>query len=342
MRQLQYQSPQSLQWVEVSAPRLEAPGDALVKPLVVSRCELDRFIALGKLGWPGGFAFGHEIYGEVVEVDEDVQTVQPGDRVLVPFQLSCGTCDKCRMGFTALCETFPYRSSYGMAPLSGVDFGGGLSDLVRVPFADHMLVPAPADIDPVAIAGVTDTVSTAHSLVAEPLTRYAKARVLVVGGNTVALNAVRFAVGLGADKVVLVDHDEQSIHIAQKLGATAILSGYDIDALKSLGKFQVTIDATGTEQGISLAVYLTDHEGLCQSCYGGFIERTPVPLRHMYGTNITLKIARVHARHHMPKAIELLKSGCVHAEPIVSHKVPFSDAGVAVVEHAHGMVFVAD
>ncbi len=342
MRQLQYQSPGSLQWVDVRAPQLEQAGDALVKPLVVSRCELDRFIALGSLGWPGGFAFGHEIYGEVIDVDEEVRTVKPGDRVLVPFQLSCGKCDKCRMGLTALCERFPYRSSYGMAPLSGVDFGGGLADLVRVPFADHMLVPAPDDIDPIAIAGVTDTVSTAHALVAEPLTRFENARVLVVGGNTVALNAVRFAVGLGADKVVLVDHDEESIGIARMLGATAVLSDFEPDALKSLGKFQMTIDATGTEAGLALALYLTDHEGLCQSSYGGFAERTPVPLRHMYGTNITLKIARVHARHHMPMALELLKSGCVHAGPIVSQEVPFSEAGVAVLEHAHGMVFLAD
>ena len=343
MRQLQYQSPSVLEWIEVPRPKLEKLGDALVKPLIVSRCELDRFIALGTLGWSGGFGFGHEIYGEVVEVDDHVQNVTPGDRVLVPFQLSCGQCGMCRKGYTALCETFPYRASYGMAPLSGVDYGGGLSDLVRVPFADHMLVHAPSEVDPITIAGVTDTVSTAHALIAEPLAKLEKPRVLIVGGNTVALNSVRFAVGLGADKVVLVDSDEESLQIAKRLGAIAVKSRYDdLDNLKSLGKFQMTVDATGSEQGLALAIYKTDHEGLCQSTYGGFVERTPVPLQHMYGTHIILKISRVHARHNMPKALDLIKNGCVHAEAIVSHEVPFSQAGSAVLEHAHGMVFIAD
>jgi len=66
--------------------------------------------------------------------------VRPGEPVLVPFQISCGECGRCRAGLTGLCDTVPYRSSYGMAALSGVEYGGGLSDLVRVPFADHMLV----------------------------------------------------------------------------------------------------------------------------------------------------------------------------------------------------------
>src|SRR4051794_17858882 len=138
MRQLTYVSGGVLEWRDVSEPRLEADSDALVKPLAVTRCDLDLLIASGAAGWPGGFAMGHETYGEVVDVGDAVTSFRPGDRVLVPFQLSCGDCGRCRAGLSALCETLPYRASYGMAPLSGNDYGGGLSDLLRVPFADHM------------------------------------------------------------------------------------------------------------------------------------------------------------------------------------------------------------
>ncbi len=341
MRQLQYHSANSLIWVDVPAPEIQDNRDAIVKPLMVSRCELDRSIAGGMLGWPGGFAFGHEIYAEVVDAGDGVARYKPGDRVVVPFQISCGACGRCRAGFTGLCETVPYRSSYGMAPLSGVDYGGGLSDRVRVPFADHMLVAAPDNMEPAAIAGVADNVTSAYAMVAEPLAMFPNARVLIVGGNTVALNAARFALGLGADKVVLVDEDAESLKIAAQFGAEAVHASIE-PQMQSVGQFPVTIDATGTEDGLAFAVYSTDHEGFCQTAYGGFSEKTPVPLRHMYGTNITLKIARVHARAHMPEVLALLHKGCVHGEPLVSRQVPFSEAADAMLEPAHGMVFFPD
>src|SRR6202012_116961 len=101
---------------------------------------------------------GHEGVADVIAVGERVQDVRPGDRVVVPFQVSCGACSTCRRGRTDSCEAVPLMSMYGMAPLAGLDAGGFLSDAVRVPFADAMLVPLPAGVDPAAAASCSDNV----------------------------------------------------------------------------------------------------------------------------------------------------------------------------------------
>jgi len=77
------------------------------------------------------------------------QGVAVGDRVLVPFQISCGTCRECRPGVTSWCGSVPLTAMCGLGPLAGLDGGGFMSDLVLVPYADAMLIPLPATVDPV-------------------------------------------------------------------------------------------------------------------------------------------------------------------------------------------------
>ncbi len=343
MRQLTYVSPRDLEWREVPTPRLRTSEDALVRPLAVTRCDLDVSIARGMPGMIGPFAFGHETYGEVTDVGDNVRNVRPGDKVLVPFQISCGACGRCRAGLTGLCESVPYRSSYGMAPLSGVDYGGGLSDLLLVPFADHMLLHAPADLTPEAMAGVADNVTTAMTLVAEPLHARPGSPVLVVGGRGagIGLHVVQCAIALGADKVVFVDKDTRSLEIARQLGAEAIALSVGPEA-PSVGQFPIAIDASGDEEGLAYAIRCTDYEGLCQRTYGDFQERTPTPLRDMYGRNITLKLGRVHARAHMATALELMCCGHLHPEAVITRRAGFSEAPEAMLDPTNKVVFLVD
>jgi alcohol dehydrogenase len=342
MKQLQYISAGVLEWHDVPEPRLQSDSDALVRPLAVTRCDLDIFIATGRAGMPGPFAVGHETYGEVLDVGAGVRNFHPGDRVVVPFQISCGDCGRCRKGLTGLCETVPYRSSYGMAPLSGVDYGGGLSDLLRVPFADHMLVHAPDGLEAAALAGVADNVTTALTFVAEPLLRHPRARILVVGGRGkgIGLHIVQCAVALGADKVVYVDRDATSLDLARRLGADSIAMKIEAQT-PPIGSFPFTIDASGDEDGLAFAIRCTEYEGLCQRTYGDFTERTPVPLRDMYGRNITLKLGRVHARAHMCQTLHLMEKGSLKPEQAITKRAPFREAAEAMLEPENKIVFLA-
>jgi alcohol dehydrogenase len=133
MRQLTYVGGNTIEWWDVPAPKLLDDRDALVRPLAVTRCDLDLTIVNGKSGLPGPFALGHETAGIITEVGDAVRTFAPGDLVIVPFQISCGQCQRCQRGHTNACTTVPFRSSYGLKPVCGVEYGGALSDL----FACH-------------------------------------------------------------------------------------------------------------------------------------------------------------------------------------------------------------
>ena len=156
-----------LEWLDVPAPRIQGDGEALVRPLAVARCDIDRFLVSGLFPLRGPFALGHECVGEIAALGDGVRGLEVGQRVVVSFQVSCGACGTCARGRTALCEKLPMLSDYGMQPLSGVEYGGMLSDLIRVPYAEAMLQPVARSLDPDAHASVSDNVPDGYRALAE-------------------------------------------------------------------------------------------------------------------------------------------------------------------------------
>jgi threonine dehydrogenase-like Zn-dependent dehydrogenase len=221
MRQLTYVGGNTVEWWDVPEPKLRDARDALVRPLAVTRCDLDLIIASGKAGLPGPFAVGHETAGRVTDVGDAVKSFAPGDLVIVPFQISCGYCDRCLRGHTNACRTVPFRSSFGLKPVCGVEYGGALSDLIRVPFADHMLVRQPEGHALSQTAALADGGTDAFSAVALLLSRWPGAEVLVIGGGgqSVGLFAVQAGLARGAGRVVFLDDNPLRLIKAKSLGA---------------------------------------------------------------------------------------------------------------------------
>ncbi len=141
--------------------------------------------------------------------------------MIVPFQISCGECAACRRGHTNACTSVPFRSSYGLKPVCGVEYGGGLSDLIRVPFADHMLVRQPKGHAMSQTAGLADGATDGFSSVANWLKQRPGEEVLVIGGfgQSLSMFAVQAAVSRGARRVVYVDDDPARLAKAKSLGA---------------------------------------------------------------------------------------------------------------------------
>jgi len=158
MRQLVFVEPGRLEWQEAPAPALLEETDALVRPVAVATCDLDAALMAGATPVSGPFAMGHEGVAEVVETGPAVVSVRTGQRVIVPFQLSCGACERCRRGLTGSCTVAGPGAMYGFEPFGG-SWGGFLADLVRVPWADAMLLPLPEGVDPVAFAPDAGTAS---------------------------------------------------------------------------------------------------------------------------------------------------------------------------------------
>lgn len=344
MRQLTFIGTGKLELWDVPTPRVQDARDALVRPLAVARCDLDYGMITGASPLPGPFAFGHECAGEVIEVGEGVTHVKPGDKVIVPFQISCGTCDHCARGWTNSCLSVPRGAVFGMKPLCGVEFGGALSELIRVPFADHMLVPLPDKGRPEVFAGASDNIADAWRSVAPYLDQYPNASVLVLGsGRGISLYAVQIALAKGARRVLYAETGDGSraLGLAAGMGAET-LHVPDPSAHKNLGQFNITVDASNSRAGLNLVVNSTAPCGTCTSISVFFDNEVPFPMTKMYTKGITFHTSRVQSRVLLPTICDEVTCGHYHPEVVTSREVSFSEAIDAMDDPGPKLIFTND
>jgi alcohol dehydrogenase len=322
-------------WREVAAPRVGSDVEAIVRPLAVSRCDIDLPYVTGLLPAPRAFALGHECVGEVVAVGDAVTDFAVGQRVIVPFQISCGACARCRAGHTGSCEAVPFLSAFGL-PLSGQEWGGALSDAIRIPHADAMLVPAPEGVPAWQLAAVADNACDGWRCVAPALRARPGAAVLVVGGlaASVSLYAVDAALALGAERVDVVGRDPAWLALAGSLGANVLEGGLETRP----GRYPVTVDASGEPDALAFALRATDLEGICTSAAYNPGEPVPVAMGRLYSKGISLHVGRCHARPWIPEVATALAEGRLHADRITTRRVAWSEAAEAMTEPALKLV----
>lgn len=344
MRALMFRGPMDLAWEDVPAPEIIDDRDALVRPVAVARCDLDPAIASGLYPMPAPFVMGHEMVGEVVAVGSAAGRWQPGDRVIVPFQLSCLACGPCTRGHSNACENVPSGTAFGLGPHGGIDLGGALAELVRVPWADVMLLGLPHGIDPVAACGIPDNVSDGYRCVAGPLAQRPGASVLVVGGlaPSVGLYAVMSAVALGAQRVVYVDDDAGRLEMAASLGADVVDASGRWADLRLEHRFPIVVDANVLDAGRNLAVRSVEACGVCTSVSGGAGPTATFPLQNMYLKGVRYEIGRVHACSTAPEVLDLVAAGRLDPGRVVSEVVPFSSAIDGMLTPVPKVVFVND
>ena len=337
MRQLIMTSPGDLEWQDAPEPDLSDPHAALVRPLAVATCDLDAPMVAGETPIPGPIALGHEGVAEVLEVGSAVKTVAAGDHVVVPFQISCGGCARCRRGLSGSCERVNEPAMYGFGALGG-DWGGFLADVVRVPYADAMLVRAPPDVDPVTIASASDNIPDGWRTVAPHLAADREQDVLVLGGGarSVGLYAVAVAVALGARSVTYHDRDQRRLGIASDLGAEAV----DADPPKRAARrYPIVVDAGASHASLACACRSTEPGGHCTHVGILYEPETPVPLLEMYTTGINLHVSRAMARAAIPAVLDLVTSGRLDPSVVTDRVLPFEEAPRALLEPHTKLVF---
>jgi threonine dehydrogenase-like Zn-dependent dehydrogenase len=345
MRQLVFTGPGTTEWIDAADPPLTTAEGAIVEPTVVSTCDMDAVALAGTIRFRPGTPLGHEGIGVVVEVGDAVRSLSPGDQVIMPWQVSCGACDRCRRGQDTFCTTVPPGSCYGWGP-HVKRWGGFLADRVEVPYADHMLVPVPAGLDPTWATGIGDNLTDAWRAVGPALRETGGGRVLVVGGGpggggSIGLYAVAFAVHLGATEVAYISHDPALGQLAVGLGATAVVdvtdgsgaSGASGAGYPDLGHFDVTADTSGRPDGLAHALRSTGPGGV-STCTAGAVHRgrpVPLPVYEMYMHVVTFRTGWVHTRALLAEPLRLVAEGAFDPTSIASIH-PFDDAVDAFAE----------
>jgi threonine dehydrogenase-like Zn-dependent dehydrogenase len=326
MRQLMFEDTGRYAWREAPEPSISAPEQALVRPLAVACCDLDVGVSRGVLPMPPGHAVGHEGIAEVVAVGDGVSSIRVGDRVVVPFQISCGHCRECLRGATGSCGSMPLMAMYGMAPLAGLDGGGFMADLVLVPYADAMLVPVPDTLDPVAIASLSDNIPDGWRAVG-PFRSELDAldasdrRVLVVGRLSIGVYAAALASAIGAH-VDYVDTDKNRLAAAEKLGAVA----HDQPKPdKSWDPYPITVHTSADPALLASTLRATWADGVCTDTGIYYQGKVEMPLLPMYTRGVRFVTGRVNARAVIPEILELLTAGCDLA-PVVERVTDWDDA----------------
>ncbi|MEW4565849.1 alcohol dehydrogenase catalytic domain-containing protein [Bremerella sp. JC770] len=356
MRELQFIRAGKLEWREREKPQLLRPTDAIVRPFVAGRCDGDmlpisrpvsRALQLGmhigcvdpivgticgKVPFQGPFGIGHECVAEVIAVGPDVHDRQVGDVVVVPWAVSCGECRECQRGLTAKCSTMREETlaAFGFGASCG-PWGGMIVDELRVPNADHMLVPVPGEVDPLRVASASDNLADAWRCIVPPLEEIPGGSVLVVAGaaKSIGLYAAGIAVRQGASTVDYLDDDKTRLAIAAEFGANPIeLSTSRRRSLNMLldQRYDIVVEASSRSDGMESAIRMLAPGGICTAVGYYLSPGTKVPIMHMYATSATLRVGVSHVRPVLPTLLDFVANERFPAERVTTLTGDWEDA----------------
>ncbi|MBV9873086.1 MAG: glutathione-independent formaldehyde dehydrogenase [Verrucomicrobia bacterium] len=224
MKALVYNGPRNVSVKNVPDAEIKQPTDVLVRITSTNICGSDLHMYEGRTSVENGKILGHENLGEVVEVGGAVRQVKVGDRVCLPFNVSCGFCKNCERGLTGACLTMnpgTAGAAYGYAEMG--PYEGGQAELLRVPYGDFNCLLLPEDAaekedDYVMLADIFPTGYYATDLAdIQP-----GESVVIYGSGPVGLMAAYSASLRGASKIMIVDRHPDRLALAELMGAIPI------------------------------------------------------------------------------------------------------------------------
>ena len=358
MRAVVYEAPYRVRVREKPAPAIEHPDDVVLKVTRAAICGSDLHLFHGLIpDTRVGTTFGHEFTGTVEETGPGVRALRRGDRVVVPFNIACGTCFFCARGLTADCEsTNPSNELasgvYGCSHTTG-GYEGGQAEYVRVPFADFGPMKIPDDLEDEDILLLSDVLPTGYQA-AEMGGIQEGETVAVFGCGPVGLAAARCAWHLGAGKVLAIDRVEARLRMAERwAGAETIdlrKSGDPVAALKDLTRGRgpdVCIDAVGLEASgsafqtiagrklklvagsaiaLSWAIHAVRKGGTVSivGVYGPPANLVPIGVAMNKG--LTLRMGQASAKRYMPHLLAHVREGLLDPRGLITHRLPLEHA----------------
>jgi threonine dehydrogenase-like Zn-dependent dehydrogenase len=249
----------------VPDPQILNTRDAIVRVTSTAICGSDLHLYNGFIPtMKKGDVVGHEFMGEVVELGRDVTSLKVGDRVVVPFPISCGRCEQCQSGMFSLCENsnpnaWMAEKLWGYSPcgifgyshmLGG--YAGGQSEYARVPFADIGPIKIPESLTDDHVLFLSDIFPTGF-MAAEMCGIKPGDIVAVWGCGPVGQFAIKSAYMLGAERVIAIDRFDYRLKVARENGGAEVLNYELVDVRETLEEMtggrgpDHCIDAVGME-----------------------------------------------------------------------------------------------
>ncbi len=353
----------------VPDPVIEDARDVIIKVTSCAICGSDLHLMDGQMPtMESGDVLGHEFMGEVVEVGSPDHKWKKGDRIVVPFNINCGECRMCKLGNWSCCQRsnrnaamaakqFGYTTAglFGYSHLTG-GYWGGQAEYVRVPMADVAPMKAPEGMSDDQLLFLTDILPTGWQA-AEHCEIKGGETIAIWGAGPVGLFAIKSAVVMGAERVIVIEDVPERIALARQAGATDIIILSQEDVLERIKEIthgngpDAVIDCVGMEasagghgfMGVLSAVQetLTSTQrpyaleqmitavrpcGIVSvpGVYGGPV---PVNMGSVVQKGLTMKSGQTHVKRYLDPLTKLIQDGKIDPSFLITHRSKTLDDG---------------
>ena len=356
-----YRGPGRVRLASKPEPTIQHPRDAILRVTRSCICGSDLHLYHGMVpDTRVGTTFGHEFCGVVVEVGSEVQTLKPGDHVLVPFNIACGQCHFCKQGLFGNChESNPQATAvggiFGYSHTAG-GYDGGQAEYVRVPYADVSPMVIPDWMDPDDAVLLTDVGPTGYQA-AEMGGIQMGDTVVVFGAGPVGIMAARCAWLFGAGRVIVIDHVDYRLDFARHYCPAEVYNFKGIDDMAVFMKKQtdglgadVCIDAVGGDaagnalrglMGKTLKIEAGNaivlHWAINSVKKGGIVSivgvygptGNMVPMGNVLNKGLTIRANQASVKRLLPRLIDHVQAGRIDPKALITHRLALEDVSDA-------------
>lgn len=358
---MSYRGPYRIRVTQKAEPRIEHPEDCIVRVMRSCICGSDLHLYHGLVpDTRVDSTFGHEFIGEVIETGPEVNKLKVGDKVLVPFTISCGKCAFCRQQLYGNCHESNSSATavggiFGYSHTAG-GFNGGQAEYVRVPFANVGPTVIPEGMDPDDAVLLTDVVPTGYQA-AEMGGIKPGDTVVIFGAGPIGIMAAKCSWLFGAGRVILIDEIDYRLEFARNY---APCEAYNFKQMNDVVEFvkkttdwfgaDVCIDAVGCEASGDAWQSLTGKVLMMQSGSatalhwainsvkkGGIVSVVGVygptgnitPIGNVVNKGITIRANQSAPKRLLPKLIDHVQAGRINPKALITHRIPLEYAADA-------------
>lgn len=367
MKAAVFHKPGDIRVDTVEDPRIEDPGDVILKVTSTAICGSDLHIFDGGVPQANNMIMGHEFMGIVEETGASVTRLKRGDRVVVPFPIACGHCFFCTHGASPHCENSNYKhygpngdlldskggALFGYTDLYG-GYSGGQAEFVRVPYADISPRIVPDQLSDEQVLFLTDIFPTGWSAIDWAQMKGGEV-VAIFGSGPVGLMAQKAAWLYGASRVIAIDPLEYRLERARSVNHVETINPHEVDPVQAIREMthgrgaDVCVDAVGFEAERTILekmkATINAEKGsskVIENCFkavrrSGTVTIVGVygspydnfPVHRMFDKGLTIRQGQAPVLNYIDHLIDLVRENKVVLNDIISHSLPLTEAAHA-------------